>query len=121
MSELLDLATVVDRDTVRIRTKKNPQGKVYELLNLEEFGAFEFATLRSRREKTAGLDRADRRMTPAEKRIANKAVKDVLSMIVIDLEPTVLAEIDPAQALKICAAWGARYQDDDSGAAEGED
>ena len=119
MSELLDLATVVDRDTVRIRTKKNPDGKVYELLNMEELGAFEFAILASRHEKTRGLDRTDRKMTPAEKRTVAKAVKDILTQIVIDLEPTVLAEINPVQGAKIVGAWAAKYQDD--GAAEGED
>jgi hypothetical protein len=126
--ELLDLSTVVDRDTVRIRTKKNPKGNVYELLNMEELSAFEFAILSDRHKRTRNLvGRTDRKMTPAEKRTVTKALKDILAQIVIDLEPTVLRELDMSQASKVVAAWALKYQDDDSesddddsGAAEGD-
>lgn len=122
MSELLDLSTVVDRDTVRIRTKKNPNGTVYELLNLDELGAFEHAIISQRHKTTRGmLGRTDRKMTPAEKRTVTKALKDILAQIVIDLEPHVLKELDQTQASKIVAAWAMKYQDDDDGAAEGKD
>jgi hypothetical protein len=122
--ELLDLATVVDRDTVRIRTKKNPQGKVYELLNMNELGAFEHAILADRHKRTrAIIGRTDRKMTAAEKRTATKALKDILAQIVIDLEPAVLQEIQMGTAAQIVAAWALKQNgpDGDTGVAEGED
>lgn len=122
MSELLDLSTVVDRDTVRIRTKKNPDGNVYELLNLEELGAFEHAVVSKCHQKASSLvGRADRKLTPAEQRTVTKALKDILALIVKDLEPHVLAELDQTQASKIVAAWAMKYSDGDAESAEGED
>jgi hypothetical protein len=126
--ELLDLATVVDRDTVRIRTKKNAEGKVYELLNMEELSAFEFAILSDRHKRTRALvGRTDRKMTSAEKRTVTKALKDILMQIVVGIEPAVLRELDMAQASRIVTAWALKYQPepddadvDDSGAAEGD-
>lgn len=122
MSELLDISTVVDRDTVHIRTKKNPDGKSYALLNLEELGAYEHAIVSKCHQKARGLvGRTDRKTTPAEKRTITKALKDILALIVIDLEPHVLAELDQLQASRIVAAWAMKYASDDDGAAEGED
>jgi hypothetical protein len=128
--EILDLATVVDRDTVRIRTKKNPAGKVYELLNMEELSAFDFAILSDRHKRTRGLvGRTDRKMTPAEKRTVTKALKDILAQIVVGIEPAVINEIEMSVASQIVAAWALKYQDteddhatdgDDTGAAEGD-
>ena len=119
---LLDISTVVDRDTVGISTKKNPTPKIYELLNLDELGAYEYAVISKAREKTrALLGRTDRKLTPAEKRTATKALKDILSLIVKDLDPHVLAEIDQTQAAKIVAAWAMKYVEDDAESAEGED
>lgn len=120
---LLDISTVVDRDTVGISTKKHPTPKVYELFNLDELGAYEFAVISKAREKTRDLlGRTDRKMTPAEKRIATKALKDILALIVKDLEPHVLAELDQTQAAKIVAAWAMKFvADDDAESAEGED
>lgn len=119
---LLDISTVVDRDTVGISTKKQKTPKIYELLNMDELGAFEFAVIQKARDKTRTLlGRTDRKLTPAEKRTATKALKDILALIVVDLEPHVLAEIDQTQAAKIVAAWAMKYVEDDAESAEGED
>ena len=119
---LLDISTVVDRDTVGISTKKHKEPKIYELLNMDELGAYEFAVISKARDKTRTLlGRTDRKLTPAEKRTATKALKDILALIVVDLEPHVLQEIDQTQAAKIVAAWAMKYVEDDAESAEGED
>lgn len=119
---LLDISTVVDRDTVGISTKKHPEPKVYEILNLDELGAYEHAMISKLHQKTRGLvGRTDRKMTPAESRIVTKALKDILALIVVNLEPHVLKEIDQTQAAKIVAAWAMTHVEDGAGAAEGED
>ena len=118
---LLDVSTVVDRDTVGISTKKNQTPKIYEILDLEELGMFEHARISQLHQKTRGMvGRTDRQMTAAEKRIVTKALKDILALIVIDLEPHVLKEIDQTQAAKIVTAWAMKHQTPD-GAAEGDD
>jgi len=117
---LLDISTVVERDTVGISTKKQKTPKIYEVFNLDELGAFEHAQISRLHQKVRGMvGRTDRKQTPAEKRIVTKALKDILALIVVDLDPHVLQEIDQTQAAKIVAAWAMKYADD--GAAEGED
>ena len=123
-THLLDISTVVDRDTVGISTKKHPEPKIYEVLGLDELGAFEHARISKLHRKTSGLvARTDRKMTPAESRIVTKALKDILALIIVGLEPHVLQEIDQTQAAKIVAAWAMKYveADDDAESAEGED
>lgn len=119
---LLDISTVVDRDTIGISTKKNPTPKIYEVVNMEELGAFEHARIRQLHKKVQDMkvSRTDRKMTPAEKRTVTKALKDMLALIVIDLEPAVLTEIDQTQAAQIVAAWAMKYVEDDAESAEGE-
>ena len=118
---LLDISTVVDRDTIGISTKKHPEPKIYEVLALDELGAYEHARISQLHKKTRGLiGRTDRKMTPTESRIVTKSLKGILSLIIVDLEPQVLAEIDQTQAAKIVAALAMKYTEDD-GAAEGED
>ena len=120
---LLDVATVVDRDTVGISTKKSAKPKIYELINPDELGAYEYAIFVSRRKKVAGMERTDRKLTSSEMRVYTKAVKDILSQIVIDLEPQVLAEMERSAAEKIVVSWTLKHfgGEADTGAAEGED
>lgn len=118
MTELLDLATVVERDTVRIRTKKNPEGKLYDLLNLEELGPFEHQVLLSRHAKWSALaERTDRKLTAVQQREIHKALGDILKLLLPEIEPAVLAETETPQRIRIVEAWATKNS---TGAAEGE-
>lgn len=119
MTELLDLATVVDRDTVRIRTKKNPDGTVYDLIERDELGPYELQLIYNRYEKWQRLLLlSDRKLSPAEKREVSKALGDILKLLIPELESPTLAEMELVQRARIVAKWSEKYQD--QGAAEGE-
>jgi hypothetical protein len=106
--EILDLTTVVERDRVRIRTKRQPDGKLYELLNLDEIGPYEHATINARyAEAQKLLD--GHRLTPKQKSAVTKALGDIVSLLVIDLEPAVLKEMEQTQRAKLVQAWAARH------------
>jgi hypothetical protein len=114
---LLDISTVVERDAINIRSKRHPDGKVYTLVNLDEFGAFEFETIVSLDKKAGKLKQLKRKPTAAEERTVRWALGEILKLIVIDLEPAVLAEIEDIQRAKIVGAWTDKIT---SGATEGE-
>jgi hypothetical protein len=115
VTELLNISTVVERDTVTIRSKKHPAGKAYDLVNIEELGAFEYEIIVSRHAKVGKLAHLTRKMTAAEQREINKALADILKLLVIGLEPTVLTEMESAIRARIVTAWAVKH-----GAAEGE-
>jgi len=115
VTELLDLSTVVERDTVRITSKKHPAGKVYDLVNQDELGPYEYEIISSRHAKTAKLANLTRKMTVVEKRELSKALGDIIKLLVPDLEPAVLSEMEDTQRARIVTAWAMK-----SGAAEGE-
>lgn len=116
MTQLLDIATVVERDTVNIRSTRHPAGKVYELVNLDELGVFEHETILARSAAASKYTQLRRKPTAADKRDLMKALGDVLVLIVLGLEPSVLAEIEAPQRDKIIGAWAEKY----SGEAAGE-
>jgi hypothetical protein len=116
VTEILDLSTVVERDTVRIRTKKNKPGKLYDLVNLDELGPFEHQTIIAKHAKVAKFASLSRKLTAAEKGQLNKALGDILKLLVLDLEPAVLAEMEDTQRARIVTTWALKH-----GAAEGEE
>ncbi len=120
MTELLDITTVVQRDTVNIRTKKNPAGKLYELLNIDELGSFEHQAIVNCHGIVQTLSQLKKKPTAAQERQLSKALGDILKLIIPTLEPRVLAEIEDTQRAKIVTAWSIKHATDD-GAAEGED
>lgn len=117
MTELLDLTTVVKRDTIRLRSKKHPAGKQYALINPEELGAFEHAQLTNGLETMQRLGSiTGRKLSAKETRELNKALGDMLKMLVIDLEPATLTETEDVQRARIISAWSQKA----AGAAVGE-
>jgi hypothetical protein len=106
--EILDVATVVDRDTVRIRTVKNPEGKLYELVNLIEFGPYEMTKITTLHSRAQELLRSGNKLRPAQERELDKALGDILKLIVVGLEPAVLKETVRTVRATIIAAWAIR-------------
>jgi hypothetical protein len=105
MTELVDVATVVERDTVRIRTKKNPDGRLYTILNLSDLGPYEHWLISNRNERAEKLSVTTRPLTPQEKREVRKALGDILSIIVPSIEPATLNEMENITRAQIVLAW----------------
>lgn len=106
--ELLDLSTVVERDTVNLKSKRFPNGKQYELLKREELGLYDNEVIVKRNQKIQEIGKFKRKLTLAETRTRDKAFRDVLELLFVKIEPDVLAEIEPLQAARILQAWSAQ-------------
>lgn len=113
MTELLDLSTIVERNTVRIRSKKHPAGKLYELLNRDDLGVFEHAQIVKMHTRASQLlDLANsRNLKPVEQRELSKALRDVVKLLMPGIEPVVLRELSDTQLAKTVAVWAAMHQD----------
>jgi hypothetical protein len=117
--EILDLKTVVDRDTIRIRTKKNPAGKLYEMLNFDELGPYELAMIGSAQERAQELTKTPgKRLTKKQNEEVNRLLSGVVRLLIPEIEPRVLAEMEERQKGQIFQVWAARYQQE---SAEGEE
>lgn len=111
--EILNLSTIVKRKTINIESKKHPTGKLYEVVNQADLGPYEYAIVLQRNEQVGPLldkMRGGTRLSPAEQRKLKKALADTVSMIVVDLEPQVLAELTIQQQELIVIAWSAHIQ-----------
>lgn len=110
--ELIDIATVVERDTVRIRTKKNQEGKLYELLNIDELGPYEYQVIVNAHAKVQKFGALKRKPTAAQERELDKALADILKLLIPSLEPRVLAEMESTPRARIVTAWSMKNSAD---------
>lgn len=113
--EILDLSTVVERARVRIRTLKQPAGKLYELLNLDDLGPYELAVIKARHGEAVKLLNAEKKLTAPQKRALHKALGDIVAILIPSLEPGVLDEMEQAPRALIVQAWAARNAGGDQG------
>lgn len=116
MSEVLTLSTIVERDTINIVSKRHPRGKLYELANLADLGPYEYAIVTARNEELQPL-LARKKLTPAQERMLTKALDDVVKLLLLNVEPSVLAALTIQQKEMIVFTWIGQVSK--QGAAEG--
>ena len=79
MTEVLDLAAALDRDTVKM-----PDGATFELRNHQEFGIVDEHRLRTLLEKITAFEATAADATEDEAQQASKMLRDLAAMLVID-------------------------------------
>lgn len=114
--EILNLSTVVERTPINIVSKRFPKGKLYFLRNLADIGPYEYAAIVLADNEVKKL-RALKKMTPAQKRLAEKLLDDTVRFVCMDIEPGVLAALTEQQKETIVYAWSEHVAA--QGAAEG--
>lgn len=115
MTELLTINTLVQRDTIPIKSKKHPDGKTYEISNARDFGPMEYAILQQRGREISPL-LSKTRLTAKQKARVAEVLDEMVSMIVRDLEPAVRRELTTQEKQMIVLAWTSAIE---SGRAEG--
>lgn len=113
-AEALDLSTIVERSTVRIRSKLHPDGKLYEILTQNDLSLYDTAVLEARGDVLSDLDLAVK-PTAAQARAHTKALRDMTRMIVPSLEENVLAGLADLQMLSIFGVFSAAVGEGESG------
>lgn len=100
--ELLDLSTLVDRDTINIKSKLHPEGRLYSLKAQKELSIYDTATLESRSEELGDID-LKKKPSPGQARKHTAALRAMVSLIMLDIEPAVVDSLSDVQMLAI---WG---------------
>lgn len=106
---LLNLDTLVARDTVRIVSKTHPDGKSYELRNPDELGLIDHARIRHRYGQFVELHGKGDDITEAEAEIVAAAARDLVLSICPDIEAEVLDDLHDLKKTRILEAWLARH------------
>lgn len=106
--EVLDLSTVVEKAHVRIRSRKHPAGKLYELVNIDDLGPFEHQTIVSLHARASELLQSSSALTEPQSRTLTKALGDIVKLLMPGLEPAVLAELTNAKRSQIVQTWAER-------------
>lgn len=96
--ELLNIRDVVERDTIGIF------GKAYEILGVEDLGPYEHAIVNRGHELSARLAKV-KKPTAAQERQIDKALGDVIRVIIPSLTAPVLKRLERAQRANIVFAW----------------
>lgn len=112
--ELLDLSTIVDRPTVRIRSKLHPQGKSYEILAPNELSLYQTAVVEA---KAGSLDDLDvtRKPTAAQERARRKSLLDLVEIVAPSIEEKVRRGLSDVQLLAIYGAFAGLLDQDEDG------
>lgn len=116
--EILSLSTIVERARINITSKKYPKGKLYELVGLADLGPYEYAVILARQEETGALIGSEEKLTAAQERKLEKALDDIVKLLLPGLEPVVLAALTTQQRTMIVMTWSAHVHAQ-AGAAEG--
>jgi predicted GTPase len=105
--ELLDLSTVVARDTIRITSKLHKDGKSYEVAHPDDFSIYQLEKIGQLQVVSQTLQTAasKRKLKPAEERQMAKALHDTVALIVPAMEPTVLKALTDTMCLRIIGVW----------------
>jgi len=114
VTELLTLDTIAKRDTISIKSKKYPAGKVYELANAADFGPIEWALMVRRSEEAQAL-LAKKRATKKDGQRGQDIIDEFVKLVVHGIEPATLLELTPQQRQSIYFTWLVKI----TGAAEG--
>lgn len=101
---ILSMSAIVDRETIELFSKKHPKGKLYELKSVWDLGPTEHATIIDRNNVCQELLQKTKR-TPAQERMLDKALGDVAAILVIGLEPAVLADLTISMRAAILFSW----------------
>lgn len=111
---ILNLTTLADRPLVNIKSKKFPAGKPYELRNLADLGPAEYGVILHHDAEVKKL-RVLKKLTPAQDQQIVKYLDDIVKLIVLGIEPAVLAALTGEQKEMLVVTWTIQIQ----GAAEG--
>lgn len=107
MTEILNLSTVVERDTVNITSKQHPNGKLYELVNVSDLGPYEHQVLEAKHGEVTKLVGSKKLLTPQQSRALDHAVGEAVKILMPSLEAEVLAELATSKRVQILFAWAA--------------
>lgn len=108
--EILALSTIVERATVNISSKAHKTGKLYELLNVQDLGILEHATVLA---NAAVIDRLKqkKRRIPKDERELRRALTESVKLVLPSIETAVLRELNNAQLEMIIVSWGTHNHD----------
>lgn len=109
-NEILDLSTIVEHVTVRISSKKFPGGKLYELANVDDLGPIQHQRLAVAHQDAMVLLGSAKELTPPQERALDKALGDVVKILLPKIEPAVLKETTMAHRVRILQAWIGRNE-----------
>lgn len=123
--ELLDLSQIAaPRDTIRLPSKKDPEGKPYEIVNPDDLGILSLQRIFQLQEEEQRLRASvkNAKPTPAQKRAMTKCLGDAIKILIPTLDTPTLAMLPNEARERIIIAWTVKhYQgDDDTADAEGE-
>jgi hypothetical protein len=102
---LLELSTLVERETILIRSGLFPDGKHYEVRNGGELDAIEYQTLESAHRSFVKIQEKGDTATSADARRVSELLRKIVLLIVPDLEPEVLDELGDDKRLQILDVW----------------
>lgn len=108
MSEapVLDITTIAPtRPTIRIKTKENPDGRLYELAVFDDLSIHDQQFLYSRGAKLEKLIEAKQELDQDQKGELELIVDGMLKLIVLDLPDEVLAQLGGGNKIKIIEAF----------------
>lgn len=100
--ELLNLQTVVKRDTITI------DGKQYECVNVDELGPFEHAELTKRHTEAMPLLTSEKKLTAMQSRTLDRILSEVVHMLVPTIKPAVVKALTVGARAQIMHVWAAR-------------
>lgn len=108
--ELLDLSTIVEKVTVRIRSKRHPAGKLYDLVSLDDLGVYEHQKVIQLHGQSVELLQSTKPLTEPQARTLSKGLGELVKMLLPGIEPAVIAELTNAKRSQIITAWALRNQ-----------
>lgn len=123
MAELLDLSKVVEIDTVRLKSKKHPDGKPYDLINRADLGIFEYHKLQAMQTKAATLTAAISKgpLSAKQKAELMKTLGGLVKLLIPSIEPATLGTLTRPEREQIILTWlGRHFTQDELGGTEGE-
>lgn len=117
-TELLSLSTLVEREHIKIESKLHPEGRLYELRNPDELGAVEYQTILSRQKQVDRLQAKDvTKLTAAETGQLIERLDELVTIVLPELEPAVLAELTDSQKAAVVDTWARMVETDGDGGA----
>jgi hypothetical protein len=120
--ELLNLAqAAAPRDTIRLPSKRNPDGKSYEILSPSDLGAYELERLRALSAEEDKLRAsAPKALKPAQKRALRRVLGEAVKLLMPSLEPAVLELLSNEAREQILIAWMMKHYSAGAAGTEGE-
>lgn len=105
---LLKLSTIVQHETIELASRKHPNGKLYELINLADLGPYEYAVTLNREAEVQQLLKL-KKLTPAQENRLEAILDETMRMLIPKLEPAVLRELTSQQKQMITIAWVSKF------------